>query len=297
MERADNRLVRRKAVTLLAPAGSQGAALAALQNGADAVYMGVRGWSRWVRADAGEDVIRHSLRHTLEYSKGLWLAFNSVPASQDLYRMLDCLGRFVELGAKGVILNDPGIIHLVRGRWPDLPITASVGCGLFNTQDLAFYREEGATAAVLPCGIPWEEVQALGPEREELELEVFIHGWQEPFYLGKCWLGSYIRQQPGAGRIDREERCVAVGSARRSGRCSRACRQPWTVGGEPVKLPWRLVSLGSDLGRYLQAGVTRFKIQGRDLPPEEVGQLVRHYRCLLDQQLAETIMPGNGVQP
>jgi len=145
----------------------------------------------------------------------------------------------------------------------------------------------GATAAVLPCGIGWDEVEAMNAQAAGLELEIFIHGLQEPFYLGKCWLGSYARQRV-------VESCQGgrsmLGSARRSGNCTRVCRQPWNLyrGDELVDargLPWRLVSISSDIGRYLNAGVTTFKIQGRNLAPDKVARLVRFYRKVLDHHL------------
>lgn len=275
-------------VKLLAPAGSAEAARAALQKGADAVYMGARGWSRWGRAaEAEDDEICLSLDYARRYGRGLSLAFNTVPRWRDLPRLLEQVDRFVALGIQGVILNDPGIIHLVRRRWPNLPITASVGCGFFNAQDLDLYRELGATTVVLPCGVNWEQVEAIAAKDAGPELEIFIHGLQEPFYLGKCWLGSYARQRVAdeyqGGRAVR-------GSARRSGNCTRVCRQPWMLyqGGQAVDrrdLPWRLVSVTTDLGHFLRAGVTIFKIQGRNLPPDKVGSLVRFYRSVLDRHL------------
>lgn len=287
MDGGNKRPRRFNQVTLLAPAGSVEAARAALQNGADALYMGVRGWSRWGRAtEAGEEDIKLTLRNTRKAGKKLFLACNIVPPRRDLPRLLEQVDRFVTPGINGVILNDPGIIYLVRERWPALSITASVGCGFFNAQDLAFYREMGATAVVLPCGIGWEEVRTVAAMAAGLELEVFIHGFREPFYLGKCWLGSYARQKV----VDKKDGLSLYGSARRSGNCSRACRQPWKLfrGQQelaPCELPWKLVSITSDLGRYLDAGVTAFKIQGRNLAPEKLGRLVRFYRKALDHQL------------
>lgn len=275
--------------TLLAPAGSPQAAEAALEAGADALYAGLKGWSRYgARSELDPGELRACL--VLAHARGrrVQVAMNIIPKLREIPGLLRQVDEVHGWGADGLISNDYGLLRAIARRHPDLPLYASVGCGALNDADVAFLGDLGAVTVVLPGTLEPAEFAAIAA-RVRVGLEVFLHGVDEFVQLGKCWMPSYLKQRE-VNRVDGVE--AIAGSVKRGGvgMCFRICHEPWNlaVNGRPlapVLLPDRPYSLGDRLPEYLRAGVSVFKIKGRDLPAALVGRLVRGYRQALDRAL------------
>ncbi len=252
---------------LLAPAGSLRALSAALSAGADAVYAGVRAFSRGGRSGLAPVAFSAGVSACRSAGARLHAAVNAVPAPGEVPALLSALRRLREDGIDEVILNDPGLIALARRELPGLPICASVGQSVANAEDAAAYRELGADAAVLPSAIRPEEIAAI-KRASNLRIEVFA--WSRPEFLlhGKCGLTGYALEGPAGG----------AASAKRGGGCRLVCR------GLPV--PREPQSLEDELPVWIQAGADVFKIEGRDLAPEAVATLVARFRRKLDAAVA-----------
>ncbi len=265
----------------MAPAGSREAVAAALASGADVVYVGLAGWSRGgslAGLPAGE--LAACVALVREAGARLYLALNVVPDLRALEVFWEKLAGWVALGVDGLILNDYGLLREVRRRYPGLGLTASVGCGALNREDLLFLAAAGADTVVLPPGIAPEEVAAVASGGMAPAVEVFARGVREPFLLGRCWLAGYLRRVA----VPREGRTLYPGSARRGGTCGRPCRVPWNWGGRAAgPLPEEEIAVYHHLAEYVAAGVRYFKIQGRDLPPERVRVLVEELRAGLER--------------
>lgn len=257
--------------TLLAPAASLPAVSGALSAGADAVYAGVRAFSRGGRSGLPLEAFGAAAADCRRAGARLHAAVNAVPARADVPAFVAALGRLRDEGVAEVILNDPGLIALVRRELPGFAICASVGLSVVNPEDAAAYRELGADAIVLPSAIRPEEVPAI-KRASGLRIEIFA--WCRPEFLlhGKCGLSAYAIQTP-AGR---------TASPKRGGACGFVCR------GLPV--PREPRSAESDLQAWIDAGVDVFKIEGRDLPSEAVTALVARFREKLDAAAAPS--PG-----
>lgn len=268
-----------QAPLLLAPAGSLEAVAAVLSAGADAVYVGVGGWGRGgARSGLGPPEFAKAAAACRKAGAFLQAAVNVVPSSAEIPAFLERLGAVRDAGAESAILNDPGIIALVRRRFPDWRITASVGLSTLNPADALFLRELGADAVVLPAAVPREDIPAI-KRASGLGIEVFAFCRPEFIIHGKCSLAGYARNAPPPGGEGRGGRSFAgtPSSAKRGGRCFTVCRA-WPLPRTPHAIEGSLLP-------WIAAGVDAFKIEGRDLPPEKAAGLVASVRRRLDLSL------------
>ena len=273
------------AALLLAPAGSLGAAGQAFGAGADAVYVGLQGWSR---GGSRNELSRAQLQACLELAHGIGkrihLAVNIIAKSHEREVLLGVLADLAGDGVDAVILNDVGLLRQVRRELPLLPVTVSVGCGALNLDDVLFYEDQGAAAVVLPGTLQPSEIASIR-QRTSLRLELMLHMVDEFIQLGKCWMPSYLH----FASAERTDVVRLTGSVKRGGvgSCFRICQQPWTVVKERVEVdrrlfPSRQLSRLSELPAFLEAGVDVLKLQGRSLSPESVGLTVGQYRSAID---------------
>lgn len=262
------REIRARRPLLLAPAGpSLRAVDAALSAGADAVYVGVRGLSRGGRTGIPMEEIGPAVARCRAAGARLHAAVNAVPATREVPAFLSALARLAGEGVSEVILNDPGLIALVRRALPALPICASVGLSVVSPQDAAACRDLGAEAVVLPSAVRSGEIPAI-KRLSGLRVEVFAWCRAEFLLHGKCGLTGYIAEGADGGAV----------SAKRGGGCRLVCRA--------LPVPREPRSLEDELPAWIRAGADVFKIEGRELPPEALEGLVGRFRRKLDAALA-----------
>lgn len=272
-------------VALLAPAGSLEAADVAFDSGADLIYVGLKGWSRGgYRGELTRDEFTQCLAHARRQGKRVWLAANIIPKPKERAELLRRLADLTASGLEGVIVNDLGFLREVRRVFPDLFVSASIGCGAMNLEDVRFYEAQGAGAVVLPANLEPEEVAAI-KSKTTIQVELMAHMVEQFIQLGKCFMPSYLHFRP----TDREEVGLRLtGSVKRGGVgvCFRVCQEPWELSDgdrvrEQLLFPSRQLSRLVDLGEFLDAGVDIVKLQGRSLPPELIAPLVRRYRSAI----------------
>ena len=272
-------------VTLLAPAGSPEAADAALRAGADAVYVGLKGWSRGgYRGELTRDELKQCLLKARRAGKTVWLAANIIPMPRERAHLVKELTGLVDLGVEGVIVNDAGFLREVKRSFPGLLVSASVGCGALNEWDAHFYEALGADAVVLPGNLDPDEVAAIKAS-VTIQIELMVHMVQQFIQLGKCFMPSYLHFHP----TEKEEVGLRLtGSMKRGGVgvCFKVCQEPWDLYRDGQRVDRRLfpaqqVSRLADLGKFLDAGVDIVKLQGRSLPAELLALLVRRYRAAI----------------
>jgi U32 family peptidase len=276
----------KRCATLLAPAGNLEAAKQAFQAGADAVYVGLRGWSRGgARGEFDREQLRLCIELAHALGKKVQVAANVIPKPHARRQLLHQLAELADWGLHAVILNDVGLLREVRRKLPGLAITASIGCGALNTSDALFYQDLGATAVVLPGYVEPQEIAAV-KAKASIQVEIMLHMVQEFIQLGKCWMPSYLN----FGAAKRGYRSQRLGgSVKRGGvgSCFRICQQPWRLLKDGVEadrrlLPNRQISEVAELAAFLDAGVDVIKIQGRSLSPEMVGAIIGMYRSAAD---------------
>ena len=255
--------------------------MAALDAGADAVYVGLAGWSRGgARGEVSWDELVAAQRAAVAAGRELHVAINTIPKPRQRARLFEAIPPLLDLGIRDVIVNDVGILSALRKRFPELRLTASIGCGAQTVADVAFFRDLGAHAVVLPGTVGPDELREIRTIRG-ITIEVMLHMAEEFILLGKCWMPSYVHLKPTEAR--------QTGSMKRGGvgACFRICQQPWELfdGERHVDtrlFPSRQISRIGDVGAYAEAGVDVLKLQGRSLPPDLLASLVRRYRKAID---------------
>lgn len=283
---------------LLAPAGSSRAVRVALDAGADAVYVGLVGWSRGgSRGELTWDELAASQRAVASAGRKLHLALNTIPKPRERAHLFKQIPAVIDLGIEDVIVNDAGILTMLRRQFPTLRLTASIGCGARSVADVAFFRDIGAHAAVVPGTVNPAEIREIKSVRG-IVVEIMVHMVDEFVLLGKCSMPSYVHLKPSAlpasgTAADTPEGAMRgvrqSGSMKRGGVgvCFKICQQPWELfdGGRRVDsrlFPSRQISRIAEVKAYARAGVDVFKLQGRSLPVDLLAPLVRRYRDAID---------------
>lgn len=254
---------------LLAPAGSFDALRAAVENGADAVYLGGKSYSaRASAANFSPEELQRALDYCHIRGVRVYVTVNTLLREDELEGAVAYLGDLYRWGVDAVIVQDLGLIALARHQVPGLELHGSTQMTIHNSLDFRAMEHLGLTRVVLARELGAEAIKEIG-QQTDVELEVFVHGALCICYSGQCLMSSLIGGRSG-----------------NRGQCAQPCRQPYsveglTVPGEYVLSPKDL-SLVSDLDVLRGAGVVSLKIEGRLKNPDYVGVTVRTYRAALD---------------
>lgn len=264
---------------LLSPAGDPDCIRAAIENGADAVYFGLEcGFNARARAknfDPGElpQIMAGLHRRGV---KG-YVTLNTLVFPRELPAVESLVRQIAATGVDAVLVQDLGLVRLIRAVCPDLPIHASTQMTHTSSQTIAAAAELGVERVVLARECSIGEIRRIRRETT-MPLEVFVHGALCVAYSGQCLTSESL-----GGR-----------SANR-GQCAQACRLPYDLvcDGRDVDLGEQKYLLSpQDLAAYdlipelIDAGVCSFKIEGRLKTPEYVANITRHYRQAIDAALA-----------
>ena len=249
---------------LLAPAGHWEAMVAAVQNGADAVYLGVGDYNarRGARNFSEEELLAAVSYCHLRGVK-VHLTLNTLLSDRELPAALDTLEKANRWGVDSVILQDWGLLALARQAAPDLPLHASTQMTLHTLSGVRMAAELGLSCAVLARELSGEEVRAIAAE-SPIAIEVFGHGALCMCYSGQCAMSALIGGRSG-----------------NRGACAQPCRLPCAVDGGPVGRPLSLRDscLADRLGEM--EGVRLLKLEGRMKRPEYVAVVTDIYARLL----------------
>src|SRR5262245_39835662 len=264
---------------LLAPAGDRDCIRAAIENGADAVYFGLdTGFNARARAkNFSPDELPEIM--ALLHRRGLkgYVTVNTLVFSSELETLEYHIRQIAAAGVDAVLVQDLGVVRLIREICPDLPIHASTQMTLTSSECIAVAESLGIERVVLARELSIDEVRKIRSQAS-MPLEVFVHGALCVAYSGQCLTSESL-----GGR-----------SANR-GQCAQACRLPYDLvcDGKDVDLGEQNYLLSpQDLAAYdlipqlIAAGVCSFKIEGRLKTPEYVANITRHYRQAIDSALA-----------
>jgi putative protease len=261
----------KKEIELLAPAGNWESFLGAVENGADAVYLGSKYFS--ARQNAG-NFDRELLMEALKYARvrgvKVYLALNTLILDNELKDALKVVLDAYLQGIDGIIVQDIGMAKILRKQIPDLELHASTQMTVYNKEGVKVLQDLGFKRVVLARELSIQEISAIS-KGSSIETEVFVHGALCVSYSGQCLMSSLIGGRSG-----------------NRGRCAQPCRLPYEMisgnSDNPVKVkkgyllsPKDLCSI-SLLGEILRSGVTSLKIEGRMKQPEYVATVVRIYR-------------------
>ncbi len=257
-----------RTMELLSPAGSYEALLAAVQNGADAVYMGLGGFNarRSARNFTDEDFAR-AVDYCHERGVKVYLTLNTLLTDRELTEAAEVLRKASAWGVDAVLVQDWGLWQLARLVAPDQPLHASTQMSLHTLSGARLAAELGMERVVLARELPNRDVETIC-RGCGAEVEVFGHGALCMCYSGQCAMSAMIGGRSG-----------------NRGTCAQPCRLPYTVG---EKTGYLLSLKDNNLSPYLrqmeEMGVSCVKLEGRMKRPEYVAAVTGIYRRLLDEK-------------
>ncbi len=264
---------------ILAPAGNEGALRAAVRAGADAVYFGLQGFNARARADNFDAAgLAATMRYLHEHGVRGYVTLNTLVFDDELAALERAVRACAGAGADAVIVQDLGVLRLVRAVAPELPVHASTQMTCTDAASVALAGALGATRVILARELSIEDIARIRRETD-VEVEVFVHGALCVAYSGQCLTSEAI-----GGR-----------SANR-GACAQACRLPYelVVDGELRDLGDRAYLLSPEdleasalVPELMKLGVHALKIEGRLKGPEYVAATTRLYREAVAAALGE----------
>ena len=261
-----------KKVELLAPVGKIENAYAAIENGADAIFVGGKLFSARQYAD---NFTHEELEEILRYARlravKVYVTVNTLIKEEEITALFNYLEELRAIGVDAVISQDFSVVHLVRHYFPELTLHASTQMSAHSIEDVKFLKSLGFKRVVLARELTLKEVKAI-IETCDIEIETFIHGALCYSYSGQCLMSSLIGGRSG-----------------NRGRCAQPCRMKYMLieEGQQVSKENYLLSLKDMcslefLPELVKAGIHSFKVEGRMKSPEYVASVIGTYRKYLD---------------
>ena len=256
-----------KRVELLAPCGSYESFLAAVNAGADAVYLGGREFgARAYAENFSEEELISAIRQAHLFGVKVYLTVNTLVKEQEFSRIYDYILPLYEAGLDGVIVQDMGVLVFLKARFPDLKFHASTQMTITGIYGAAYLKKAGCERIVPARELSLEEISSV-KEKVPVEIEAFIHGAMCYCYSGQCLMSSVIGGRSG-----------------NRGKCAQPCRLPYkTAGKEGYFLSLKDMNTLEHLPELIEAGIDSFKIEGRMKKPEYVAGVVSVYRKYIDK--------------
>jgi len=251
---------------LLAPAGKWESLVAAVQNGADAVYLGEQSFSaRKNAANFTWEEIKNAVRYCHIRGVRVFLALNTLIGEDELPLFEKSVVMAAECGVDALIIQDLGAAKIAKTLCPDMPIHASTQLTASNVYDVKDFQNRGFSRVVLSRELSEGEINHIYTQTGA-EIEAFAHGALCISFSGKCLMSSFIGGRSG-----------------NRGMCAQPCRQMYSCGkNKGYLISPRDLCLADDLERMADAGVRSFKIEGRMKSPEYVATVTGIYRKYLD---------------
>ncbi len=181
---------------LLSPAGTLRNMRYAFAYGADAVYAGLPRYSLRVRNnDFLEDNLRIGIKEAHSLRKNFFVAVNAMPHGAKLKTFIEDISPIVEMQPDALIMADPGLIMLVREKWPEIIIHLSVQANVVNSAGVDFWQKVGVSRVILSRELSLDEISEIRESCPDMELEVFVHGALCIAYSGRCLLSGYFNHR------------------------------------------------------------------------------------------------------
>lgn len=265
-----------KNIELLAPVGSMESLYAAVQNGANAVYLGGKLFNaRQNASNFDREELDEAVRYAHLRGVKVYVTVNILIDNSEMEEVIDYIKFLYQIDIDGIIVQDLGLASLAREIFPDLEIHGSTQMTINSLEGAEFLHEMGFTRVVLARETPIEEIKYIS-NNTPIELEAFIHGALCISYSGQCLMSSMIGGRSG-----------------NRGTCAQPCRMPSSIidkNGKVIEewdkkhiLSPRDLNTLENIKEILDAGVISLKIEGRMKRPEYVATVVKNYRKALDQ--------------
>ena len=256
-------------IELLSPAGSPEGVIAAVQNGADAVYMGMGVFNarRGAKNFTDEEFVK-AVRYCHVRGCKVYVTLNTLVNDREMRDAVAAAKLASDAGADALIVQDLGMSYAIRCALPDIPLHASTQMSLHNLAGVEAAAEMGITRAVLARELSFEQIRFI-TKNASIETEVFVHGALCFCHSGQCYMSALIGRRSG-----------------NRGLCAQPCRLQYSLGGRMDDHPLSLKDncLVDQIRRLEEAGVASLKIEGRMKRPEYTGIVTGVYAKAIREQ-------------
>lgn len=268
-----------KKVELLAPAKDKKTAIAAINSGCDAIYIGASNFGARKKVPNSLEDIKEIVDYAHKFYVKVHVTVNTVLTDDELFQAKELIQKLYDIGVDAVIVQDMGIFKLaLDGELPPIVLHASTQCDNRTLEKVKFFDNMGISRVILARELSLEQIKEIC-QNSNTEIETFIHGALCVSYSGQCYFSHYI-----GGR-----------SANR-GECAQACRKKYTLVDENGKIiakdKYLLSMKDFNASRHLKdlidAGVKSFKIEGRLKDENYVKNVVAYYRQEIDKFARKT---------
>ncbi|MCA3178754.1 MAG: U32 family peptidase [Burkholderiaceae bacterium] len=255
---------------LLSPARDADIGIAAIDHGADAVYIGGPGFGARDKASNPIEDIERLVRHAHRFHARIFVTLNTILRDDELEPARRLAWRLHEAGVDALIMQDMGLLEL---DMPPMQLHASTQTDIRTPEKAGFLQDVGFSQMVLARELDLGEIRAIAGRVQDAVLEFFVHGALCVAYSGQCFISH-----------------AHTGRSANRGNCSQECRLPYTVldaAGRVVAHDKHVLSLkdndqSANLEALVDAGIRSFKIEGRYKDVATVKNVTAHYRLLLD---------------
>ena len=260
-------------IELLSPAGSPESVIAAVQNGADAVYLGLGNFNarRGAKNFTDEEFIK-AARYCRVRGCKVYVTLNTLVGDREMRDAVEIARLASDEGADGLIVQDLGMAAAIRRALPDIPLHASTQMSIHNLAGVEAAAEMGMTRAVLARELSLEQIRFI-TSHASIETEVFVHGALCFCHSGQCYMSALIGRRSG-----------------NRGACAQPCRMQYSLGGRMDDYPLSLKDncLVDRLQELEEAGVACLKIEGRMKRPEYTAVVTEIYAKALKEHRKPT---------
>lgn len=266
---------KKKTIELLAPAKDKKTAFAAIDCGADAVYIGSPRFGARVNASNSLDDIKEVVEYAHMFRVKVYVTINTIMSDDELKEAVELIYQLYDTGVDAIIVQDMGLLEC---KLPPIKLFASTQCHNSTLEKVKFLEKTGFSRVILARELSLEEIREIA-SNTGVEIETFVHGALCVSYSGQCYMSYAI-----GGR-----------SANR-GECAQPCRKKYSlvdsegvvVAKDKHLLCLRDLNFSSDIKDLIDAGVSSFKIEGRLKDEDYIKNVVGFYRRKIDEVIANT---------
>ena len=261
-------------IELLSPAGSMQSLYAAINKGADAVYLGGNKFSaRAYASNFDNENMKIAVDYCHSYNVKIYVTMNTILKEKELKEAIKYVGYLYEIGVDALIVQDVGLVQLINEKYPLFEIHASTQLTIHNGEGAIYFRDKGFERIVLSRELKLEEIKHISKDLG-IETEIFVHGALCVCYSGQCLMSSMIGGRSG-----------------NRGRCAQPCRMEYSLKSKNsgTKKGYLLspkdvctVDIMKDI---IDTGTYSLKVEGRMKRPEYVAGVVENYRNAIDKEL------------
>ena len=264
---------------LLAPVGEMDSFYAAIENGANAVYVGGKHFSA---RQFAKNLDLEELKEIVEYAKlrnvKVYVTVNTLVKNEEMDELMSYIHDLSIIGVDAIIVQDLGVFRVVNKYFPNINVHASTQMSAHSIDDVKFLQDLGYKRVVLARELSLKEVKSI-KKAVDIEIETFVHGALCVSYSGQCLMSSMIGGRSG-----------------NRGRCAQPCRLPYSLseGGiditnkdeEYLMSPKDIQTLDL-IPDFINAGIDTFKVEGRMKSPEYIASVSRIYSKYIDMAMGK----------